>query len=83
MTKCQAHMLNTLFQANEYPEKEEIRRHAKSLCISERRLKSRLNYMRRKRKAEAALPGSEFINITHTNTHTQTNTHTHTHTHVT
>ena len=64
-------MLMTIFQANEYPKKEELRRRAKSLCISESRLKDKLKYLRRRKKAEEALPGSEFINIirTHTRTH--------------
>ena len=76
MTECQTQMLKEIFKANAHPNKEELRRHAKSLCISERRLENWLIYMCRKKKAESAFPGSEFINITHTHTHTQAHTHT-------
>ena len=76
MTNCQRQMLMTIFQANDYPKKEELHCHAKSLCISVSRLKSKLRHLRRRKKAEAVLPGSEFIKITLTHTHTYTHTHT-------
>ena len=61
-------MLMTIFQANAHPTKEELRQYAKSLCMSERRIENLLFYMRRKKKAEAAFPESEFIHVTHTHT---------------
>ena len=78
MTKCQTEMLMTILQANAYPTKEELHRHAESLSISEHRLKYKLLYMRHKKKAELTISGRELINKTHTHTHTQTHTHTHT-----
>ena len=83
MFKCQTEMLMTIFQANAYPTKEELRRHAESLGISEQRLKDRFFYMRHRKKGELPISGGELINKTHTHTltHTHTNTHTYTHTH--